>query len=60
MMGMLILIHSSTMAKGSRWLLYLHPNIIILNWESEVRIAPIRVKHRESVPLLKANLKLPY
>jgi len=39
---------------------YLHPNLTILNQEREVRIAATRVKNRESVPLIRANLELPY
>ena len=43
MMGMQILIHTSTMENASHWPLYLHPKLTKLNQGREVRKAPTRV-----------------
>jgi len=47
------------MVKALNWPLYLHPNLTKLNRGKEVRKVPTKVKHGKSVPLVRANLKLP-
>jgi len=57
MMGISILMHSSTMAKALQWPLHLHPNLTKLNRGREAIKDSTRVKHKKSVPLIRASLK---